>query len=84
MQMKISLNTQIFLGAILGVIFGVVLGHTALPAQTCAHLLFGFEILGKIFINLLKMILIPLVFSSISAGIANLKNSPQSMLAPFV
>jgi len=78
MQMKISLNTQIFLGAILGVIFGVVLGHTALPAQTCAHLLFGFEILGKIFINLLKMILIPLVFSSISAGIANLKNSPQS------
>ena len=76
-QVKISLNTQIFLGAILGVIFGIIFGHTALPAQTCSHFLFGFDILGKIFINLLKMIMIPLVFTSIGAGIANLKNSPQ-------
>ena len=77
-HVKISLNTQIFLGALLGVIFGIILGHTALPAQTCAQFLFGFDILGKIFINLLKMIMIPLVFTSITAGIANLKNSPQS------
>src|SRR5277367_1950144 len=76
--MKMSLNTQIFLGAILGVTFGVLLGHTALPAQTNTPLLFAFDLLGKIFINLLKMILIPLVFTSITAGIANLKNSPQS------
>jgi len=76
--MKISLNTQIFLGALAGVVFGITLGHSALPSALCRHFLFGFDILGKIFINLLKMIMIPLVFSSITAGIANLKNSPQS------
>jgi Na+/H+-dicarboxylate symporter len=76
--MKISLNTQIFLGALLGIIFGIILGHSKLPPQTSSHFLFGFDLLGKIFINLLKMIVIPLVFTSIVAGIANLKNSPQS------
>lgn len=76
--MKTSLNRQIFLGAVLGVVLGVFLGHTALPPQTSSRLLLGFDVLGKIFINLLKMIMIPLVFSSITAGIGNLKNSPQS------
>ena len=76
--LKISLNTQILIGALLGVAFGIILGHSALPSQTGTPFLFGFDLLGKIFINLLKMILIPLVFTSITAGIANLKNSPQS------
>jgi Na+/H+-dicarboxylate symporter len=76
--LKTSLNTQIFLGALLGVVFGIILGHSSLPSQTSSPFLSGFGLLGKIFINLLKMILIPLVFSSICAGIANLKNSPQS------
>lgn len=76
--MKISLNTQIFLGALLGVAFGIILGHTNLPAQNTSPFLSGFDLLGKAFINLLKMLLIPLVFSSITAGIGNLKNSPAS------
>src|ERR1700733_946273 len=76
--MKISLNTQIYLGALLGVAFGIILGHSTLPPQTSAHLLFGFDLLGKIFIDLLKIIVIPLVFTSITTGIANLKKSPQS------
>jgi len=76
--MRTSLNTQIFIGALLGVTFGIILGHTSLPSQTSSSFLFGFDLLGKIFINLLKMVLIPLVFTSITAGIANLKNSPQS------
>ena len=76
--MKISLNAQIFLGALLGIVFGIIIGHTHLPSQTCTQLLFIFDLLGKIFINLLKIILVPLVFTSITAGIANLKNSPRS------
>jgi len=76
--LKITLNTQIFLGALLGVAFGIILGHSALPSATISPFLCGFDLLGKIFINLLKMILIPLVFTSITAGIANLKNSPYS------
>jgi Na+/H+-dicarboxylate symporter len=76
--MKISLNTQIFLGALLGAAFGIILGHTALPSQTSSSFLSGFDLLGRIFINLLKMIVLPLIFTSITAGIANLKNSPHS------
>ena len=76
--MKITLNTQIFLGAFLGVAFGILFGHTAIPAPSSSSFLFAFDLLGQIFINLLKMIMVPLVFISITAGIANLKNSPQS------
>lgn len=76
--MKPTLNTQIFLGAFMGIAFGIILGHSALPPQTSSPILFTFDLLGKIFINLLKMILIPLVFTSITAGIANLKNSPET------
>jgi len=73
-----TLNTQIFLGALLGAAFGILIGHTDLPAPSSSSFLFVFDLLGQIFINLLKMIMIPLVFTSITAGIANLKNSPQS------
>jgi len=76
--MKLSLNTQIFFGALLGLAFGIILGHTAFPPHTRSSFLFGFDLLGKIFIDLLKMVLIPLVFTSITAGIANLKNSSES------
>lgn len=76
--LKISLNTQIFLGALLGVAFGIILGHSNLSLQTSSPFISTFDLLGKIFIDLLKMIMIPLVFTSITAGIANLKNSPHS------
>jgi len=76
--MKASLNTQIFLGALLGIIFGIILGHSPKASQIGPSFLPAFELLGKIFINLLKIILAPLVFTSITAGIANLKNSPQA------
>jgi Na+/H+-dicarboxylate symporter len=76
--MKISLNTQIFLGALLGVAFGVILGHSGLSSRTSSAPLLAFDLLGKCFIDLLKMILVPVIFTSITAGIANLKNSPQA------
>ncbi|MDE1920828.1 MAG: dicarboxylate/amino acid:cation symporter [Candidatus Omnitrophica bacterium] len=76
---KISLNTQIFLGAFLGVVFGIILGHTGLLLpSTASWFLSGFGLLGKIFIDLLKVIMVPVVFTSIAAGIANLRNAPQS------
>jgi len=78
--MRSTLNTQIFVGALLGILFGIVLGHSPLPAQAALPYISAFAFLGKIFISLLKMIVIPLVFSSITAGIANLKRSPQAKL----
>ena len=77
--MKLTLNSQIFLGALLGIFFGIILGHCSLPSAPCIHFLFGFDLLGKTFIGLLKMIMIPLIFTSIMAGIANLKNSPNTI-----
>ena len=76
--MRISLNRQILIGALLGIAFGIILGHSSLPLGSTTPYISGFELLGNIFINLLKMIMIPLVFTSITAGIANLKRSPQA------
>jgi Na+/H+-dicarboxylate symporter len=80
--MKISLNEQIFTGASLGIAFGVILGHSHLPPAKVFPWLSGFDLLGKIFIDLLKMIMIPLVFTSITAGVANLKRTPRSKIWP--
>ena len=35
--MKISLNTQIFFGALLGVAFGIILGHCPYPRKPARH-----------------------------------------------
>ena len=71
--MKISLNAQIFTGAMIGISTGIYL-HTIGPdTQTAGTILYGCDIVGEIFIDLLKMILIPLVFTSIAVGIGNLK-----------
>ena len=79
-NMKTSLNTRILLGALLGIVFGIFLSHSSLPLETSTTLLSVFALLGNIFINLLKMVMIPLVFCSIAAGIANLKSSPHAKL----
>ncbi len=76
--MKLSLNSQIFIGAVLGVAFGTILGHSPLASTTGKIFLPVFDLLGKVFLNLLKMIMVPLVFISITAGMANLKKTPHS------
>jgi Na+/H+-dicarboxylate symporter len=70
--MKPSLNQQILIGAGVGVGAGVYLnGHP--DFSIAPQILYWCDILGGVFINLLKMILIPLIFTSISVGIANLR-----------
>lgn len=72
-----SLNIQILLGAILGVIIGIYfhgLGSEHHVVQTGLYLS---GLIGNLFIDLLKMILIPLVFCSICVGIANLSQHQQ-------
>jgi len=55
-------NTLVILGIILGVMFGSFLPELALEQQ----------VIGQIFINLLKMLVVPLVFSSIYVAILGL------------
>ena len=75
--MKFTLNTQILLGAIVGVIVGVFLNFAGSSNAFYGSTIYGCEIAGGIFIDLLKMILIPLVFTSITVGIANLRAHAQ-------
>lgn len=69
---KPSLNTQILIAAILG----VALGWAAHGGEHTAAL-YAANIVGTLFIDLLKMILVPLVFCSITVGIANLRQHQQ-------
>ncbi len=75
--MKMSLNTQILLGAVLGVIGGILLKIAGNESPIYSNVLYVTQIVGGIFINLLKMILIPLIFSSIVVGIINLREHHQ-------
>ena len=71
-----SLNTQILVAAIFGVVFGFLL--TLFPdTQFLSGSLYGLGIVSSIFIGLLKMLLIPLIFSSIVVGVSNLQAGGQ-------
>lgn len=71
-----SLNTQILIAAILGVLFGFLL--TTFPQSTFFDIgLYGVGIASSLFIGLLKMILIPLIFTSIVVGVSNLQAGGQ-------
>lgn len=74
---KTSLNAQILFGVAAGVILGLALaalGKESAVAQTGLYLS---DLIGTLFIDLLKMVLIPLVFTSIAVGVANLRAHRQ-------
>ncbi len=75
--MNLSLNQKIFWGATIGITGGIILNLTGTNPPPAQWLLYGCGLIGGIFIDLLKMILIPLIFTSISIGISNLKAHAQ-------
>ncbi len=75
--MKLSLNTKILLGAVLGVCSGFLLSLLGVDSILGSNILYVSRLAGGLFIALLKMILIPLVFVSITVGIANLRQHAQ-------
>lgn len=72
-----SLNIQILLGAILGVAIGLYFNELGADRTVVKSGLYASGLVGTLFIDLLKMILIPLVLCSISVGIANLRQHQQ-------
>ncbi len=72
-----GLNMQILLAAVLGVGIGLIFQALGQDSETVKVGLFASNIVGGVFIDLLKMILIPLVFTSIVVGIANLQGHDQ-------
>ncbi|WP_038346105.1 dicarboxylate/amino acid:cation symporter [Acinetobacter sp. A47] len=71
-----NLNTQILIAAVLGVGLGFLL--VAYPHSAWVeYSLYGLGVLSSVFIGLLKMLLIPLIFSSIVVGVSNLQAGGQ-------
>lgn len=75
--MKVALNTQIFLGALLGITLGLVFAKLGPEAKATKQGIYFCGLLGNLFIDLLKMVLVPLVFTSIAVGVANLRLHSQ-------
>lgn len=72
-----SLNAQILLGTVFGVVIGLYFQLLGAEHAAVQGGLYASSLIGTLFIDLLKMILIPLVFCSISVGIANLRQHQQ-------
>jgi Na+/H+-dicarboxylate symporter len=70
---KTSTNTQILIGAVIGVFGGIILNQLGNASPVTQKSIYICGIIGGIFIGLLKMILIPLIFVSIATGVANLQ-----------
>jgi Na+/H+-dicarboxylate symporter len=75
--LQLTTNTQIFLGAGLGIALGGLLSGLGVETESVKQILFGLGLLGTLFIDLLKMVLAPLVFFSIVVGVANLRQHTQ-------
>lgn len=75
--MKFSLNLQIFLGALFGVLLGLGFAALGPDAPVTRQGLYVSGLLGNLFIDMLKMVLVPLVFTSIAVGVANLRAHQQ-------
>jgi Na+/H+-dicarboxylate symporter len=73
---KISLNSRILIGALAGISLGLWMAGQKDAAATYAGIYFA-GLVGGVFIDLLKMVMVPLVFTSIVVGIANLRAHHQ-------
>ncbi|MEZ0209845.1 MAG: dicarboxylate/amino acid:cation symporter [Methylophilus sp.] len=74
---KLTLNMQILIAAVLGVAGGWAVHGMPATAAAVHWSLYGANLVGTLFIDLLKMVMIPLVFCAIVTGIANLRQHSQ-------
>jgi Na+/H+-dicarboxylate symporter len=72
-----GVNTQILIGAGLGVAIGLAVGTLEPDATLRRVAIYSSQLVGGFFIDLLKMILVPLLFSSIVVGVASLQAHQQ-------
>ncbi|WP_266365230.1 dicarboxylate/amino acid:cation symporter [Tellurirhabdus rosea] len=69
--MKLNITTKIVIGFGLGVLIGQIL-HSTVDADTATDVGNKFQLISKVFLKLIKMIVGPLVFSTLVVGIAKL------------
>tara|TARA_B100000287_G_scaffold417691_1_gene453739 strand:- start:486 stop:1820 length:1335 start_codon:yes stop_codon:yes gene_type:complete len=73
-----GLNGQILIAAVAGILLGYGLNSLAADHPLKTEVLYWAGIAGRFFIDLLKMVLIPLIFTSIVTGIAHLQAHSQA------
>ena len=73
---KISLNNQILFGALAGIALGLWMAGQRDSAASQAGIYIA-GLVGGAFVDMLKMVMVPLVFTSIVVGIANLRAHHQ-------
>ena len=71
-----SLNAQILIGCLIGLAGGSWLSAQG-SAPIVGEVLYGAKMAGNLFLDLLRMVLVPLVFASIVVGVANLRAHHQ-------
>lgn len=74
---RASLNSQIVVGVLLGILIGAWLTTLDQTTQLAQQSLYFASLTSTLFIDLLKMVLVPLVFTSIVVGVANLQTHQQ-------
>jgi proton glutamate symport protein len=68
--LRLSLTTQIFVGMLVGVVIGFVVHRFDSSAELKAEVIAWINIVSRIFLNLIKVIIAPLIFSTLVVGIA--------------
>jgi len=80
-EKKMGLSTKIFIGLILGIITGLTMYFLKSAFETSQAVLFiiddvligfVFELIGGIFVNAIRMMIVPLVFVSLTLGAASM------------
>lgn len=71
---KLELHWQILIGMVAGIVFGFIMANVSWGTQFTLDWIAPF---GEIFVNLLKMIAIPLILASLVKGISDLKDISQ-------
>lgn len=70
---EMPLIWKIAIGFVIGIVLGFIIGPMAESSAFVKDILLpGLDLIGKIFLNLLKMLIVPLVFSSIIVGAASI------------
>src|SRR5690554_1913428 len=69
--MKLALHWQIILGMVIGVIAGIIFSNFSWGSEFVINYIKPF---GTIFINLLKLLAVPLIIASLIVGVANLQD----------
>jgi Na+/H+-dicarboxylate symporter len=72
-----SLNTRILLGAILGLGLGFILIQLDISSALYQWTIYACSLISGVFVSLLKMIVVPLIFTSIVVGVAQLRMHQQ-------